>query len=443
MEKKAEEAKKEKDVERVFLLERNTPKVGEFRYRDITAEKRPENARPVSALELQEFKPSADLKGTFITAVKSKRIPKPETARERPKAWRESPKAVKAPSAVSMRSITDDTSLSTDSLRDAPTRMLDRLGRLLIRSMRNAVGYETPHLSLSIVGGSVLIAGNTPVTKAQAENAAATLRGLSGGAVSTASDRKIRALLNGDYQHQHRLLLVQAAEAERAARAEEKRKADEAERKKAESVGDAESKKKEGAEEAALEAARKKQEEQEAARIAQEKKEAEQTARMDEVLQQFERIRLAIVKGDIVWKPPPGEKAPSKGKLHGEMRILDDVKKTMQAKPRASLPLKDWPVGGVKRDCLACHRAFAIFNEHVAKPLGYRVTTAGTHSKLYPGWLAPDWLIAITGWKGMMTTPALPGWSFDDRELKKTGKKEKIPVEADEGYESESDQEDL
>ncbi|MEV7659991.1 DUF4157 domain-containing protein [Streptomyces anulatus] len=88
-----------------------------------------------------------------------------------------------------------------------------------------------------------------------------------------------------------------------------------------------------------------------------------------------------------------GNKAPGGGKIHGEMALLDKVKTAMEAKPHP-VPdgLKDWPIGGRKRDCVACHWAHAIFNQFIAEPKGYRVVTAGSHGGFFPGWEMPQWM---------------------------------------------------
>lgn len=86
-------------------------------------------------------------------------------------------------------------------------------------------------------------------------------------------------------------------------------------------------------------------------------------------------------------------KAPGGGKIHGEMALLDKVKAAMEARPHP-VPgaLKDWPVGGRKRDCVACHWAHAIFNRFIAEPHGYRIVTAGSHGGFFPGWEMPQWM---------------------------------------------------
>lgn len=446
-EKKEPVEAKTKTEERpkTFLLVKDSPAKGKYQYNEIVDGKIPENSRPLQSFEKKDFNPPTAAEGaTLVTAVKAIRKPK-KVAFEFPDRGRAIPIGVKAPSAVSKRSRLDDRSGESDSLRDSPTRMLDRIGHVLIKSMKKkgskgVRGYQTPHLSLTLVGDGILIAGNTPVTRAQADGAAATLKGLTDLSPTTSSGRKIRALLNGDYQHQHQGLLDELAKAEKDARAELRAKS-------AAAAKSVDTKVVAVKDEGGLAAEKEKEKEknaEQAATAEELRKDAEHAVRVRDFLGRFEVIRLAIVQGRLQWKPAPATAAPAKGTLHGEMRILEDVKTAMQKSKNTSGVLKDWPVGGVKRDCLACHRAFAIFNEGVAQPCGYRVTTAGTHSKLYPGWLAPDWLQVIPRWEVLMTTPALPGWSFTEGVLKSKTK----PAIADEsksdpGYESESDEEEL
>lgn len=97
-------------------------------------------------------------------------------------------------------------------------------------------------------------------------------------------------------------------------------------------------------------------------------------------------------------------KAPGGGKIHGEMALLDKVKTAMEAEPHP-VPegLKDWPIGGRKRDCVACHWAHAIFNKFIAEPNGYRIVTAGSHGGFFPGWEMPQWMKDHPAAKAEMT----------------------------------------
>lgn len=97
-------------------------------------------------------------------------------------------------------------------------------------------------------------------------------------------------------------------------------------------------------------------------------------------------------------------KAPGGGKIHGEMALLDRVKTAMEAKPHPDPQgLKDWPIGGRKRDCIACHWAHAIFNRFIAEPNGYRIVTAGSHGGFFPGWEMPQWMKDHAAAKAEMT----------------------------------------
>ena len=51
------------------------------------------------------------------------------------------------------------------------------------------------------------------------------------------------------------------------------------------------------------------------------------------------------------------------------MEFSNNVKRQMELHKGDPAQLKDWPYGGVKRHCLACHRAFVILNDKVAKRL--------------------------------------------------------------------------
>ncbi|MFG3107205.1 hypothetical protein [Streptomyces tendae] len=107
---------------------------------------------------------------------------------------------------------------------------------------------------------------------------------------------------------------------------------------------------------------------------------------------------LAAVKGAVTQ--PGGMQwhnahKPSRGVVHGEMALLDEIAKAMQSDPKdKSAGLQDWPISGRKRDCLACHWAHAIFNTHIANPLGYRIVSAGTHGGVFPNWKMPGWMLA-------------------------------------------------
>ncbi|MFF7097900.1 DUF4157 domain-containing protein [Streptomyces rubradiris] len=97
-------------------------------------------------------------------------------------------------------------------------------------------------------------------------------------------------------------------------------------------------------------------------------------------------------------------KAPGGGKIHGEMALLDRVKTAMEAKPHPDPEgLKDWPIGGRKRDCIACHWAHAVFNRFIAEPNGYRIATAGSHGGFFPGWEMPQWMKDHAAAKAEMT----------------------------------------
>ncbi len=428
-----DEAKTEPEAPKIYTLTKDSSKPGVYEYTEVKDGKVPEKTRPVAAFELTDYPPPATAKGaTLVTLMKTRHIPKKKVP-EDPHRARAIPTEIKAPSAVPMRSAKGDKSGQSDSLRDSPTRMLDRIGRILIKTVnkKRSLKAKTPHLSLSLVGDHVLIAGNTPVTLEESKRVAEVLRGLAAVAPKSASDRKIRAMLNGDYQHHHQRLLEELALAEKTARAELRKKEAEPEPKEGEGKDDSVLLAKKAKEEAVL--------------AEEAKKAVEQAAQVRDLLQRFEAIRVAVVKGAVDWRPAPGSDGPKKGTLHGEMRILEDVKAAMEKSKNPSLPLKNWPVAGVKRDCLACHRAFVIFNEQVAKPCGYRITTAGTHSKLYPGWRAPDWLAAVPKWKDLMNNPVLTGWSFTGLVLKapKGGVDIADEAKSDPGYESESDEEDL
>lgn len=95
---------------------------------------------------------------------------------------------------------------------------------------------------------------------------------------------------------------------------------------------------------------------------------------------------------------------PSKGVIHGEMALLDEIAQEMRRKARSGDgELQDWPIAGRKRDCLPCHWAFAIFNTHIAKPLGYRITSSGSHGGGFLNWKMPKWMVDNAATKGAMT----------------------------------------
>lgn len=81
--------------------------------------------------------------------------------------------------------------------------------------------------------------------------------------------------------------------------------------------------------------------------------------------------------------------------LHGEMALLDEVKTYIMSHPNpAPNPIIRIPLSGVKRDCLFCQWAYALFNTYIAEPKGYKVITAGTHGNAYLNWEAPKWMFA-------------------------------------------------
>jgi hypothetical protein len=58
-----------------------------------------------------------------------------------------------------------------------------------------------------------------------------------------------------------------------------------------------------------------------------------------------------------------------------------------------------------------CRNAIDAFNTYIAGPLGYQITAPGTHKKLYPNWVMPDFIRANENAKAAVAkVPA--GWYF-------------------------------
>lgn len=218
---------------------------------------------------------------------------------------------------------------------DAPTRMLNRVARIMMGAHYADDGSlplgraGTPHLALTVIDGKVHIAGNTGMSKGKRDAATARLQeALAGGGHD---EKKLVALLNGGYGTRHSGTGGAAAGA-----------------------------------------------------------------------------HLDAIK-DAVRNPAGLEwhntvKGPgAKGVVHGEMALLDSVAESMRRKPNPRPgQLQDWPVGGRKRDCIACHWAHAIFNTHVAKGLGYRIVTSGSHGGFFPNWKMPAWMVDNAAAKAAM-----------------------------------------
>lgn len=98
---------------------------------------------------------------------------------------------------------------------------------------------------------------------------------------------------------------------------------------------------------------------------------------------------------------------------HGELTLLGSLLEDMRAHRRdPGAPVIVY-LGGVKLACQACWWALGAFNEHLARPLGYRVKASGTHLGLFPGWRMPDYLWNIPEAKAGLARNLPGGWSFD------------------------------
>ncbi|MFF4160054.1 hypothetical protein [Streptomyces sp. NPDC001678] len=77
---------------------------------------------------------------------------------------------------------------------------------------------------------------------------------------------------------------------------------------------------------------------------------------------------------------------------HGEMTLLGRLVEHWRENPGDPGRPQEVMLGGVKKACLACQWAFEAVDEHIGKPLGYKVVVAGTHGQYFPGWRMPNWI---------------------------------------------------
>ena len=278
---------------------------------------------------------------------------------------------------------------STQSRRTPSARMLDRMAR---RMMRNVGGdfmtqreVGTPHIALTLIGDKVFVAGNTNWTKDKREEALARLT---------------------------RKLTIQIPENDsdplkkRAAKDERKFSALKAQAYWAE----------------AYSANLPRIDEEETRRLA--------------------IIREAIQDGRISFVDTGKTR---KWAIHGEMQLLNDAMAEMIEHPNPTPARKSWSIGGRKRDCLACHWAFALFNQYIANPHGYDVHSGGTHGRLFGGWKMPDWMTSQQDIRTAMETQVTDyaaGWRFLENGVLRGGDGQggaPLPRGADNPEESDSD----
>ncbi|MFJ2955660.1 nucleic acid/nucleotide deaminase domain-containing protein [Streptomyces sp. NPDC087270] len=109
----------------------------------------------------------------------------------------------------------------------------------------------------------------------------------------------------------------------------------------------------------------------------------------------LDAIKKAVADPEsLTWHNTVKAPGPKQAKVHGEMALLDAVARSMRERPNPRPgELQDWPIGGRKRDCIACHWAHAVFNTHIANALGYRIVTSGSHGGFFPNWRMPAWMV--------------------------------------------------
>ncbi|MFJ9608058.1 hypothetical protein ACIRS1_17115, partial [Kitasatospora sp. NPDC101176] len=280
----------------------------------------------------------------------------------------------------------------TDSLRGAFGRALDRMSRVMMGADRFGVGLSfkvtgTPHIALTVIDGVVHVAGNSGMSKEKQDSARNRLLSLDD-VPNPAMNHdlgKLRAIRDGRYRRK-------GDDVDDAAGLDAVRRAliDPSrinwrpnERAEAGCVhGEMdllnvvqEQMRKE------FEAARKAEEERRT-------KEAEETAEREAESEQEPGEETEETAGESGDESSTHEDDPAAGSSSGTSRARD------KGKQRAEEPrLKPWPIGGRKRDCMACHWAHAVFNEYIAKDLGFVVVTGGTHGKIFGNWAAPECLM--------------------------------------------------
>jgi hypothetical protein len=133
--------------------------------------------------------------------------------------------------------------------------------------------------------------------------------------------------------------------------------------------------------------------------------------------QRLAEIAAAMREGPA-WRDGSG----AQGSVHGEMTLLGDQIAHWRKSPwpLGEGKIKEVEMGGVKMACGACQWAFEAANEHIGKGLGYKVIASGTHTELFPGWEAPDWLKGDALAEVRAKAVGL-GWSWAGRRMKKTG----------------------
>ena len=279
------------------------------------------------------------------------------------------------------------------SHRNAMTRMLDRMGRVMLEGMSKS--HQTPHLAVAMIGGKLHIAGNTGkryVTDKQKTDAWNKVVGVAKGTDTSSNvvdQKKLQALTRGDYQKSHPDLEDDLNELQKIL----------------------------------------------------------QTGKPDPVWK-----NVGIKSPNKGKSAVPGKSTT--GSIHGEMELLNNVKAQIQKDGPNKLPVTvPFNIGGIKRDCIWCHYAYEVFNDKIAKPAKYEVRSGGTHANPYPGWQAPKWMLDTSGAETAMKTEVdkVKGFVFNttthtvDKEKVKTGTIDMThgaPGGSHEGYESGSDVED-
>ncbi|WP_369275089.1 hypothetical protein AB5J55_38630 [Streptomyces sp. R11] len=82
----------------------------------------------------------------------------------------------------------------------------------------------------------------------------------------------------------------------------------------------------------------------------------------------------------------------SYGSEHGELTLLGHWVEHWQNNPGDPNSPQTLDLGGFKMACASCDLAYQAVNEHIGRPLGYRVRASGTHGTFFPGWRMPQWM---------------------------------------------------
>lgn len=289
----------------------------------------------------------------------------------------------------------------TDSLRGAFGRSLDRMARVMMDADRYGRGASfkdtgTPHLALTVIDGVVHVAGNSGMGPGKIKDATDRLANLAtpeGQEGRNHDLAKLRAIRDGNYRSKDFVGFDDHSRGFDAVREalKETNKIKWLPNVKGKGEGclhgemDLLNEVQKRMQAEFDEAVKKAKEAEEA----QKKKEAEEAEKEGSEETKEEETKEAEAKEEDATDAE--QKEDSEGSDSGTSRGGSGRTAEEKGKARADeLGLTPWPIGGRKRDCMACHWAHAIFNEHIAKGLGFVVVTGGTHGKIFNGWAAPD-----------------------------------------------------